>query len=170
DRDAAAGLEDPDHLGEDALVVRDVLHHLGDDHDVEGLVGEGQGEGVALHGGGGGAGRGLAGLLHRREPGGDLADLLGVPVQRHDLRPAPVTLERVPSGTASEVQNTVARGEREPGEVDGQHVALLSGELTPSTSWGGTVAAGAAEAGGTVTRVPRGRAGAGPAARSIASR
>ena len=126
DRDASAGLEHPHHLGEYALVVGDVLHDLGDDHDVEGLVREGQCEGVALHGGGGGSLRRLPGLLHRREPLGDLADLLTVLVQRHDLGAAPVALERVPAGTAAEVQDAVARGEREPGEVDGQHVGLLS--------------------------------------------
>ena len=142
DGDAAAGLEDADHLGEDALVVGDVLHHLGDDDDVEGLVGEGQRERVALHRGGGGARGGLAGLLHRREPLGDLADLLGVLVQGHDLGAAPVALEGVPAGAAAEVQDTVAGGEREPGEVDGQHVALLSEELSES-------GAGAAETAAT---------------------
>ncbi|GAA3236148.1 hypothetical protein GCM10020256_54570 [Streptomyces thermocoprophilus] len=69
---------------------------------------------------------GLAGLLHRGEPLGDLADLLAVAVQGHDPGAAPVALEGMPAGAAAEVQDAVARGEREPGEIDGQHVALLS--------------------------------------------
>jgi hypothetical protein len=122
----SAGPEHADHLGEYALVVRDVLHHLGDDHDVERLVGEGQLERVTLHGGGTRTLRRLPGLLHRGEPLGDFADLLPVLVQRDDLRAAPVTLERVASRPTPEIQHTVPRGKREPGEVDGQHVVLLS--------------------------------------------
>ncbi len=120
-RDPAAGAEHPDHLGEDALVVGDVLHHLGDDHGVEAVVRKGQREGVSLHGGGLGARRGLPRLLHRREPLGDLADLLAVAVERDDARAAPVALEGVAPGAASQVQDPVAGGEREAGEVHGQH-------------------------------------------------
>ncbi len=39
-------------------------------------------------------------------------DLLGVLVERDDLRPAPVALEGVPSGPAPEIEYAVARGER----------------------------------------------------------
>src|SRR5690606_3679652 len=71
----------------------------------------------------------------------DLADLVPVPVECHDAGAAPVALEGVPAGSTAEVQDTVAGGEREPGEVDGQHVALLSGWEVADSSVG--VASGA---------------------------
>jgi hypothetical protein len=126
DGEQPAGPQHPHHLGEHALVVGDVLHHLGDDHPVEALVGERQRQRVALHGGGGGARRGLARLVHRGEPAGDLAYLVPVAVQGDDVGAAPVALEGVAARAAAEVEHPVAEGEREAGEVHGQHCALLS--------------------------------------------
>ena len=113
-------------------------------------------------------GRGLAGLLHRREPLGDLADLLAVPVEGHDLRAAPVALEGVPAGAAAQVEHAVARGEREAGEVDGQHVALLSRSVrSAGRACGGRgLRDGAAAAGAAAAACEAPAAAAGPARRT----
>src|SRR6202042_2974655 len=59
--------------------------------------------------------------LHRAEHRGHRGEFGRVKVERDHVRAAAVHLERVPAAAAAQVEHAVARPDREPAEIDGQH-------------------------------------------------
>ncbi len=68
----------------------------------------------------------LALVLHRLHDLVDVVEIGGVLVERDDVRAAAVGLETVPARAAAHVDHLHACANREPVEVDGQHVATRS--------------------------------------------
>src|ERR1017187_7574466 len=139
DRRQPAGAQHPGELVYRPLVIEDVLEHLGRDHPVEAAVAERHRGGVAGNRRRGGRPvrlrlppirhrlrAGLARLPHRVEHPGHRNELGRVQVERDHVRAAPVYLERMPPATASHVEHAVARPDREPGEVNGQHAGSMT--------------------------------------------
>ena len=84
-------------------------------------VGIGQRARVADDGLGVGRRRYLAGIGHGREHRVDVAELVGVLVECHDVGAAPVRLEAVPTRTAADVDDLGAGADTETVEIDCQH-------------------------------------------------
>ena len=120
-REPAAGPQHAHDLGERALVVPDVLEHLGDDHAVEAVGGEGQVERVGVDHAGPLVGARLVGFDHRARDRGDVLEVGGGVVERGDARAAPHRLERVAAATRTEVEEALAGREPKPPEVNRQH-------------------------------------------------
>ena len=106
-----------------AIIVH-VLHHLGADHLVEGLVGEGQVEGIAVDH-----------LAHRVELDGAISqgadgsrERLAIQVEAHHVGAALECAKAVASLAAARVEEALSGADPKPLEVDGeQHARSLRG-------------------------------------------
>ncbi len=115
------GTQDAYELVDRLDVGRNVLEDLRCDDPIELTIGEGQRQRVALLDVSRGALGDLAGFLHRAEQVQHVGQLVGVLVERDDVGTAAVHLERVPTGTRTHVNHSVARLETEPVEINCQH-------------------------------------------------
>src|ERR671910_658107 len=111
-----------------AVVIRDVLEHLGGDDAVERPVGKGQPGGIAAGRGAAGGRRHLASDVHGPGQRGHVLELGLVVVEGRHPGAAAQRLEGVPAGAAAEVEQAVAGVQAQSVVIDGEHYALRSVE------------------------------------------